>query len=131
MQNMHGNFISGQFIDCAFNCFNRTLNVSLDDNGQLLGFTGFNFIQHLFHRRFCAFDQFGFTFFTNTVSGYFARLVFIFNDDKIITGRRRPLQPQNLNRRCRCCFKHLFTVFIKHGTDMSPLFAGNAYFTDF
>ena len=131
MQDLDADFVVRQFVQRAFDGFDRTLNVGLDDDRQVFGFARFNLVEHLFHRRFGALDQLGVAFFLNAVVGDFLGLRFAFHHVEVVAGGRGALQTDDFDRSGRSGFENLVSVFVEHGADVSPFLAGNDDVADF
>ena len=129
MDNGNLNLIVFDFLQGCLQCFDGTLNVSLNNDVQLFDFAFFNALEQVIQRNLGVqldflFLLLGNTFFSNAAGSLFIGAV------QNIAGSRYIVQAQYLYRGRRQSLLNLFATVIDHCTNLTIGGAGNNGITD-
>src|SRR5205814_6093352 len=130
MQYTNRHFIGREFFKRPDDRFERTLDIRLDDDRQLLGDAGGDLRKHLLER--AARSRCGVCVAPSALTkiGDIASAALILGDYEIVARKWRPIEAEHLDRRRRARLALALASIIDESTHPAPFAAGDKYVAD-
>src|SRR5690606_38363517 len=113
----HLHFVIAQAVERTLQSFQGTTHIGLEDDVERLLLVLAHGLEDVLQLAGVSTGQLHFAELALTEQCYFASLLLVGDDSQVITGFRRTIQAENLDRNSRASFFDLLAALIEHGAD--------------